>query len=151
MVKKYWLIMVGPVRKRKLHWQEKSVECLKGTKHVLKSWDKYKWEHWGLWGKMSRKWQEKNAERGATIQIPDNCVPKTEQSRNSGIPQEISASVCSSLPSLQSLCSFRSYVIPDPRRPPSIPKQLGQISQSAHFLLPQAAEWGSHRCLLLFS
>lgn len=67
---------------------------------------------------MSRKWQEKNAEGGATIQIPDNCVPKTEQSRNSGIPQEISASVSHSLSSLQSLRSFRSYVIPDPRRPP---------------------------------
>lgn len=111
---------------RNHNWQEKSVECLKGTKHVLKSWDKHKWEHWGLQGKMSRKWQEKNAEGwGATIQIPDNCVPKTEQSRNSGIPQEISASVRRSLPSLQSLCSFRSYVIPDPRRPPSIPKTAG--------------------------
>lgn len=132
--------MVGPVRKRKLHtpvlhWRSVFLEITTGKKSQLsvskgqnmcsRAGTKYKWEHWGLQGKMSRKWQEKNAEGGATIQIPDNCVPKTEQSRNSGIPQDISASVCRSLPSLQSFCSFRSYVIPDPRRPPSIPKTAG--------------------------
>ena len=42
-----------------------------------------------------QKWRET---QGGSTQIPDNCVPKTERSGNSGIPQQISAS-------FPSLCS----------------------------------------------
>lgn len=129
--------MVGPVRKRKLHtpvlhWRSVFLEFTAGKKSQLSvskgqnMCSRAGTNRNGNTEVYGAKWAENGNRKmqggGATIQIPDDCVPKTEQSRNSGIPQEISASVCRSLPSLQSLCSFRSYVIPDPRRPPSIPK-----------------------------
>lgn len=84
-------------------------------------------------GEMAR---EKCRGRMARFQIADNCVPKTDQGRNSGIPQQISASVRGPAALSTSVSRFfRSYVIPDPRSlplpTPAFPKQRGRISASA--------------------
>lgn len=68
----------------------------------------------------------------ARFQIADNCVPKTGQGQNSGIPQQISASIRGPAALSSVSLFFRSYVMADPWRPSSaFPKQQGQISASA--------------------